>query len=59
MADRFLIRDIATPQGYVNASYMVLVFFSVHVPENFQKKVAHNESLRKLKTAAVENLVKV
>lgn len=33
--------------------------FSVHVPENFQKKLAHNESLRQLKANAIEKLVKV
>ena len=59
MADRYLIRDLSSPEGYVTASFRFAHSCSVKVPENFQKKLSHNESLRKLKTEAIEKKIKV
>jgi hypothetical protein len=61
MADRYLIRDLTAPAGYViNMCFEMSSFIcSVQVPENVQKKLAQNEKLRKLKAEAIENKVKV
>jgi hypothetical protein len=60
MADRYLIRDLTAPAGYViRPPSLSTVFCSVQVPENIQKKLAHNESLRKLKAEAIEKKIKV
>ena len=61
MADRYLIRDLTAPAGYVPqiCSLLQALSRSVQVPENIQKKLAHNESLRKLKAEAIEKKIKV
>ena len=61
MADRYLIRDLTAPAGYVTNHFLVLFPFSpsVKAPENVQKKLAQNEKLRKLKAEAIEKKVKV
>jgi len=61
MADRYLIRDLTAPAGYVTESFYTILpsIRSVQVPENVQKKLAQNEKLRKLKAEAIEKKVKV
>ena len=61
MADRYLIRDLTAPAGYVDMSLIIsyISSCSVKVPENIQKKLAHNEGLRKLKAEAIEKKIKV
>jgi hypothetical protein len=61
MADRYLIRDLKTPAGYVliMLTHHFSFYRSVQVPENVQKQLAQNEKLRKLKAEAIENKIKV
>ena len=61
MADRYLIRDLTAPAGYVTEYVHVwsILFCSVKVPENIQKKLAYNEGLRKLKTEAIAKKIQV
>ena len=61
MADRYLIRDLTAPTGYEsNSLTMSFTFFCrVKVPENIQKKLAHNEELKKQKTEATTKKMQV
>jgi hypothetical protein len=61
MADRYLIRDLTAPAGYVKNKLLQVtsIPLSIQVPENVQKKLAQNEKLRKLKAEAIENKIKV
>ena len=61
MADRYLIRDLSTPVGYVGIQLaMSYVYFRrVQVPENIQKKLAHTEKLKQEKTEAIAKKVEV